>query len=121
MNLHIDLRLKNDGKAIRHFYIPVEIKLKETEPIKFDPVSQRFALSIQFVDAGIKGMKVYSLDPTKLETNEVMLIQSFIGIQLQQKIKEFKGRKFDRLSPTDFKGWGSIQNLANCFGAHISP
>lgn len=28
LNLHIDLRLKSSGKPIRHFYIPLEVKLK---------------------------------------------------------------------------------------------
>lgn len=70
LNLHIDLLVvdkSNIAKSIRHFYIPLEIKLKEAEPIKFDPVSEQFNVSIHFVDISLKGMKVYSLNPVKLE------------------------------------------------------
>lgn len=39
---------------------------------------------------GIKGIKVFSLDPPKLEKNEAMLIQGAVGVQLNPQINRLK-------------------------------
>lgn len=35
LNIHIDLRLAESGKSIRHMYIPFEVKFKGPEPLKY--------------------------------------------------------------------------------------
>lgn len=44
----------------------------------------------ELINVGIKGIKVFSLDPLKLEKNEAMLIQGAVGVQLNPKLKSFK-------------------------------
>ena len=80
MNFHVDLRLKSTKESIRHFYIPIELKGKGVEPLKYDNKSLSFKSDFLCVDAGIKNLKVFSLNPPKLEKNEAMLIQSAIGL-----------------------------------------
>lgn len=118
LNAHLDLRLASTGQAIRHFYIPLELKVKEREPVKYSRGDEGMKVQIQLVDVGIKGLKVYSLDPPKLETNEAMLIQSAVGIQLQPHIKAYKGKTFDTVL-RDADKWAGKQmlfDLADCLG-----
>lgn len=74
LNVHIDLRLQESKQTIRHIYIPIEVQVQAPEPLKYFSHNDSFVVSYKFVNAEIKGLKVFSLQPPKLEKNEAMLI-----------------------------------------------
>lgn len=137
LNVHVDLRLKGDKPvSIRHFYIPLEVKLNAREPIAYDALENKVSYSVGFVDVAIKGMKVYSLDPPKLENNEALLIQSAVIMQLQPHLKKYKGKTFSGSfsvgAPEKVKEGGNgtktkdgpkakVQKAMKCLGIDIMP
>lgn len=50
------------------------------------------------VSVGMKNVKVFSLNPPKLEKNEAMLIQGAVGVQLNPKVKQLK-EKLEKVFP----------------------
>lgn len=79
LNLHVDLRLAGTGQSVRHMYLPIEAAFKAPEPLKLINPWQ-VVLNAELIHIGIKGLKVYSLNPPKLEKNEAMLIMGAVGV-----------------------------------------
>ena len=95
LNYHIDMRLADTGESIRHFYIPLEAKMKIPEPLKLNHTwGNEKILNIMYygelISLRTKNTQVYSLKPTKLEKNEGMLIDGALGLQLNPIIKKLK-------------------------------
>lgn len=92
------MRLADTGESIRHFYLPVEIKMNVPEPAKWEPKDMKLYGDFELKFIGLNNTRVYSLDPIKLQKNEGILLDGAVSMHLTPHLKALK-KKINRSGP----------------------
>lgn len=76
LDLHIDIRIDETKKSIRHIYSSFVAKFSFEE----DYENKQFIHRVKFNSLAIDKLRVFSLDPLREEPNESALFHSAIGL-----------------------------------------